>query len=76
MCKQCGAKFSVFYDPEAREFYTNLLKRPKIKAPKLKTDQQLTSIEKDAVKYCIRCGLHVGPVVKFCMRCGLKINRI
>ncbi len=70
LCSQCRAKFSVFYDNETQEFYTNILEKPKIKR-----FRQPEKSEPDLVKFCARCGLNVGIIARFCARCGLKILR-
>jgi len=70
ICKSCRTKFSIYYDDNKQEFYTNILEKPKIK-----TISRKGQLERDVVKYCARCGLKVGNVVHFCARCGLKILR-
>ena len=71
LCSKCRARFSVFYDNDTREFYTNLLEKPKVKVA-----IQKKGMEREEVRFCARCGLNVGTVVRFCVRCGLKILRI
>ena len=71
LCSKCRARFSVFYDDDTQEFYTNLLEKPKVKVA-----IQKKGIERDEVRFCVRCGLNVGTVVQFCVRCGLTILRI
>jgi hypothetical protein len=67
-CFKCQTKFSIFYDDDAQEFYTNFLEKPKVKPL-----NHMIRMENDKVKFCARCGLNVGIIAKFCMRCGLRI---
>ncbi|MFX1365838.1 MAG: tetratricopeptide repeat protein [Promethearchaeota archaeon] len=69
-CSKCQVKFSVFYNDETQEFYTNILEKPKIK-----TLSQAERKETDLVKFCARCGLNISIIARFCTRCGLKIVR-
>ena len=70
LCSKCRAKFSVFYNDETQEFYTNILEKSKIR-----TFSQPEKIERAEIKFCARCGLNVGIIARFCTRCGLKILR-
>lgn len=70
LCKNCGAKFSVYYNDTIQEFYTNIIENPKGKAIK-----QENKFEKENVNFCAKCGLNVGIQPLFCPRCGLKIVR-
>ena len=70
LCSKCRTKFSVFYNDETQEFYTNILEKSKTRAfirPKM--------MERDEVKFCARCGLEVGIIINYCPRCGLHIIR-
>jgi tetratricopeptide (TPR) repeat protein len=70
ICKNCGTKYSVYYDDMIQEFYTNILEKSKIITPSIKE-----RIKKDIVKFCVRCGLKVGILSLYCARCGHKILR-
>jgi len=70
LCSKCQAKFSVYYDDSAQEFYTNILEEPKVKVL-----SRSDGLERDEVKFCVRCGLNMGIIAQFCTRCGLKILR-
>ena len=70
LCSRCLTNFSVFYDNNTKEFYTNILEKSKIKP-----FNQLKMIDQGMVNFCARCGLNVGIIAQFCNRCGLKILR-
>ena len=70
LCSNCLTKFSVFYNEETREFYTNI-----IKESKLKVFSREDRIETAHARFCVRCGLAIGIKVNYCPRCGLQVIR-
>ena len=68
ICSNCQAKFSVYFDIDSQEFYTNLLEKPKVSPL-----EEAISLQTDIIKFCPRCGLNVKLHTRFCPRCGLKL---
>ncbi len=67
---KCKVKFLVFYNEETQVFHTIILEKPKIKP-----FSQPEKKEGTEIRFCARCGLHVGIIATFCPNCGLKILR-
>jgi len=70
ICTRCTTKFSIYFDNNIQEFYTNILE-----TPTAKTKVRGKGLERDVVKFCVKCGLKIGEIAGFCPRCGLKILR-
>ena len=70
ICTHCRGKFSIYYDDNTEEFYTNILENPVVK-----TSIRDKGLKRDVVKFCARCGLKVGEIAQYCARCGLKMLR-
>lgn len=68
-CYSCNAKYSIYYDEENGEFYTNLIETPK----NIRSIQNPNTEE--LVSYCMQCGTYVGQSLDKCSSCGFKIIR-